>query len=632
MVMGLEDDSLKDSAATQRKSLIFWRCLLGLIISLFFLLHAPFAIGQNQPISAWVNTTTVSTDELVVLTVKVIDDSAQQPRPLLPRLDGLAVVDLDIATDVDLVDGQIQTEVIYTYRLQPRRTGLLTIPPVAVKIDDQTFKTPPISIEVAQGAAPAPSPDNAVVPEDVSPPADFAGDDFFIESLVDLPNPYLGQQLIHTFRFYQALQVYRQPQYEEPLFKEFETMGLPVREYNLDAAGRTYLVSEIRMALFPATTGNITIGPARLMLPGNIYEEPVDLYTEPIEVQVKPLPGNAPPGFNGAVGQYEIEAWFDPAEVVVNQPATLFVAVSGTGNVQELPELMWPELDGWQAYNSLTSLTTAMENNLMTGTRVYERVMVPAEIGDHTIPPISLVFFDPVAGQYRTISTAPLSARVIPAPTPDPSAPVAVLPTAGPPDGVVAAVAEPTETGSVGVSAWWELWELARTILTSMAKGLFVGLCGVIPAVVLLGLGGKWVWRRRQQLFEMLESEQSQPPPPSPQSEPDPPLEQPSQTIHPALVLAMKHDANNYKAVSQALHTYLGHMLHSSINGLTRSELAARLRERELNETTIKRIATCLDQSEMGRFGPVSDDAGWSLMVETDALLFDLDKMCDTEV
>ena len=68
---------------------------------------------------------------------------------------------------------------------------------------------------------------------------DFTGDDFFIESLVDLPNPYVGQQLIHTFRFYQALQVYRQPQYEEPLFREFETMGLPVREYNLEAAGRT---------------------------------------------------------------------------------------------------------------------------------------------------------------------------------------------------------------------------------------------------------------------------------------------------------------------------------------------------------------------------------------------------------
>jgi hypothetical protein len=264
----------------------------------------------------------------------------------------------------------------------------------------------------------------------------------------------------------------------------------------------------------------------------------------------------------------------------------------------------------------------------MTGTRVYERVMVPSEIGDHTIPPISLIFFDPVSGQYRTISTAPLSARVIPAPTPDPSAPAAVIPTAGPPE-AAAAIEDTAEQGSVGVSAWRELGALARTALTSMVRVMVVGLCGVLPAVIVLGFGGKWVWQRRHQLLEMLESEE--PPPPPPPSEPDPPLEQPSQTIHPALMAAMKNNTDNYRAVGYALHTYLGDLLQGSINGLTRAELAARLREQEFNESTIERITACLDQSEMGRFGPVSEDAGWSLMVETDALLFDLDKMFANE-
>ena len=263
-------------------------------------------------------------------------------------------------------------------------------------------------------SAPAPSPGNEVIPENISPPAALQGDDFFIEALVDLPAPYLEQQLIYTFRFYQALQVYREPQFEGPLFDGFETMGLPVQEYNLDAAGRTYLVTEIRTALFPTSPGKITIGPARLMLPGNIYEEPVDLYTEPIEIDTRPLPDNPPPGFNGAVGQYGIEAWFKPVEVAVHQPATLFVAVSGVGNIRELPDLNWPDMTGWQAYNSLTSLTSAMENNVMTGTRVYERVMVPSEIGDFTIPPISLVYFDPVAAEYRTINTDSLAVKVVP--------------------------------------------------------------------------------------------------------------------------------------------------------------------------------------------------------------------------
>ena len=70
---------MKDSVATQTKNPILGRYLLGLIISLLFLLLPSSAFGQDQPITAWVNTNTVSTDELVVLTVRVIDDSALQP-------------------------------------------------------------------------------------------------------------------------------------------------------------------------------------------------------------------------------------------------------------------------------------------------------------------------------------------------------------------------------------------------------------------------------------------------------------------------------------------------------------------------------------------------------------------------
>ncbi len=589
-----------------------------------FLLLPLLAYAQNSPITAWVNTNTISTDELVVLTVKVVDNSAQQPRPLLPRLDGLAVVDLDIATDVDLVNGQIRTEVIYTYRLQPRRIGLLTIPPVAVKIDGQTFKTAPISIKVDQGTAPAPSPGNAINPADVAPPSDLAGDDFFIEALVDQPTPYLGQQLIYTFRFYQALQVYRQPQFDSPLFPEFEQMGLPVQEYNLDAAGRTYLVSEIRTALFPKSTGKITIGPARLMLPGNIYEEPVDLYTQPVEIEVRPLPDNPPPGFNGAVGQYELEAWFRPAEAVVNQPATLFVAVSGTGNIRDLPDLIWPELPGWQAYNSLTSLTTAMEGNAMTGTRVYERVMVPSAIGDFVIPPISLVYFDPAAAEYRTISSASLAAKVVPAPVaPAESTPAAAAATALPANQPAVQTAAPAS--GVGMSAWLELWELGRSWLAPVATVLAIGVCGVLPAVVVLGLGGNWLWQRRQALFEALSTpEETKPvttPPPA-----EEPLEQPGQSIHPALVAAMKNNSNNYKVVSQALTAYLSGALQSSVNGLTQVELNRRLRGHGIDETLVRRIESCFYQSELGRFGPATDDVGWSLMVEADDLLFKLDR------
>ena len=79
--------------------------------------------SQDSPITVIVNSTDISTDEVVVLTVTIVADSPEQPRPILPDLDGLAVVDLDLATDVRMIKNTIQTEVTYTYLLQPLRVG-----------------------------------------------------------------------------------------------------------------------------------------------------------------------------------------------------------------------------------------------------------------------------------------------------------------------------------------------------------------------------------------------------------------------------------------------------------------------------------------------------------------------------
>ena len=66
-----------------------------LLISLLILLSWPQAVaGQETPITVSVNRDQLSTDELVTLTVIVVDNSAQQPHPILPEMDGLAVVDL----------------------------------------------------------------------------------------------------------------------------------------------------------------------------------------------------------------------------------------------------------------------------------------------------------------------------------------------------------------------------------------------------------------------------------------------------------------------------------------------------------------------------------------------------------
>ncbi len=593
-----------------------------LIVSIFAI---TLPIHSQDTITARVNKSKFSTDELIILTLTVVNDSPQQPRPLLPRLDGLAVIDLDLTTNVSSANGTIYTEVVFTYRLQPRRTGVLTIPAIPVEIGDQVIEAQPLSIEVTQGQAPLPLAGNEVNPDQIIPPVDLKGQDFFIESQVDIQTPYIHQQLIHTFRFYQAIQLYKEPKYDEPLFTGFETIGLPVRQYNLDVEGRTYLITEIRTMLFPKNVGQITIRPARLVLLGNFYEDPVEMYTEALTIEVQSLPNNAPPNFNGAVGQYEVKAWFSPSVAVVNQPSTLYVAVSGVGNMNLLPEPTWPETNWWRTYDSLSSLTTDVtEDKLMTGTRVFERLVIPGQVGEYSVPPVRVVYFDPIAAAYRTISTDPISVEIIPAPTPEPVTPTPL------PEPIATPVAIAADTNAASASEVDSTEDVTRVLIDSTEpRPLFgqlplfplilLGLCSLLPLAAAAGAGGLWVWQQRQKRDQPTATIETPPP--------DDELHQPSQNIHPVLAATMRHSGDNYRTIHQALTTYLGQFLQKPVHGLTRSQLLSQLRQHRLDEALIAEIEDCLAQCETQRYGPSAKDAGWSLMATADALLFKLDEV-----
>jgi len=588
---------------------------LVLWLSIFLLMLWPQnAAGQELPITASVDKVNFFTDELITLTVTVVDDSAQQPRPVLPRLDGMAVIDLDISTQVDIdnVNGKIVTEVTYVYLLQPRRTGLLTIPPVSVRIDEEVFKTPPIAINVSQESAATPGSENESQSNEVLPPENVQGEDFIIESEVDILTPYVNQQIIHTFRSYQAVGFAEEVQYEPPLFDEFETMGLPIRDYKVDIDGKTYRVTEIRTALFPQKPGEVTIVPERVKTQGNASENLVDLYTDPLTVNVQPLPDNALTGFAGAVGQYEVKAWVEPKTVIVYEPMSLFVSVSGTGNIHALPEPDWPNVENWRAYNTLSSLTADIQDDgLMAGVRTFERLIVPDHIGNFTIPPITMVYFDPMTGNYQTVVTEPQPIKVV-APPGKAALPTAVtaLPTATPVS-IAADTPSIQPTDLVNPSLLGSLEESVGRI--PVVGGIFVIICLLLPLAAVAGAGSFWLWQRRTSpITQEIEAEEI---PADPQQ------------THPTLAQAMQQYQDNYKAVNQALITYLETILGMPVSGLTRPEIARYLRRRGLDEHYVQRINDCLTQSEMGRYGPVTDDGGWSLMTEADELLFELDEL-----
>ncbi len=565
---------------------------LGLVSPLPRVGHA-----QSPPITAEVNRTTLSTDETLTLTV-VIHGAGEIPSHSLPSFGDFDVVGRRESSRVSTRNQQTSTEVVYRYTLRPIRPGTATIGAFSVTVDGRTFTTDPIEIDVSQGSARLlPRLDSSLR---APSPAYLSGQDYFVEAEVDKLNPYLGEQVVYLFRFYRAVAVplLGRTSYVPPSFARFwSRQEMEPIEYIASVANRRYEVLELRRILFPTVPGPISIEPTLLVIPASVLRSSGELTTEPVGLEVKPLPDGAPEHFDGAVGDFAIRAELDTIAGRVDEPVTLRVVLSGRGNIEALPDPRWPDMSGWRVFDSSTTFSSNVNNSVLAGSRVYERVMIPTTAGDFVISPITYVYFEPESSVYKSIATDPIPITIAPAAIPAQDA-------SSPPTNE----ARTRTTEIRHIKPVPETLGLADAPLTSQ---VWYWGAWFFPLVLLIAAG---VWRRRVQAYER-----------------DPVRARRVEAFKNAASLlsqAELGELDSYDTAGRALAGYIGDKLNVPVTGLTREALIDLLATRGVDSLVIQRVSDCLTASDSGRFAPSGrqSDAGLHLLNDTENVLSDLEK------
>ena len=231
--------------------------------------------------------------------------------------------------------------------------------------------------------------------------------------------------------------LYRRARIADARLDPFEFNGFlvedlgEVREFETQVNGRTFMVSEIRKALFPQEQGELVIPATRLSCQvakragrrsnsvfddmfGRVATETKVLRSDPLRVEVRPLPA-APPGFSGLVGNFDLSGKVSQREMQVGESVTLTLEVSGTGNVQMIPEPPLPELTAVKVYDDKPGSSIKRQASGLSGSRTFRKALVPQAAGTLILPPVRLVYFDPTADAYRTTATAEIPLQVLPA-------------------------------------------------------------------------------------------------------------------------------------------------------------------------------------------------------------------------
>jgi hypothetical protein len=124
------------------------------------------------------------------------------------------------------------------------------------------------------------------------------------------------------------------------------------------------------------------------------------------------LPPNAPPAFDGAVGQFALRTRTDADSVAVGEGVTLTVRLRGTGNLSTVSPPAVDAPSDFAVYEPSVRTDLDRSGDAVRGTKTFTYTLVPRSNGRFTLPPVRFAYFDPAAGRYRTRRSEPTALQV----------------------------------------------------------------------------------------------------------------------------------------------------------------------------------------------------------------------------
>ncbi len=507
---------------------------------------------------------------------------------------------------VQMINGAVSSSMIYSYLLLPKEVGKFTIGVASIEMGGKLFETKPIALEVVKGTARPQQEANA--PDDIS---GQIGDNLFLKAGVDKTRVTLWEKINITFKLYIGIAVDSYTIEKNPALTGFwsEEMEKPDKTASLTTEtvnGKQYRVALVkRMALFPTQSGALEISPMQLQTAVRVQDrrrrtiDPVfdpflrnafgrtvsyRVKSEPLKITVDPLPAGAPPSFKGAVGHFTMTTAVDKKTTKTNEPISLKVVISGTGNLQGLKS---PTVDvpaGFEQYPPKVSDNIKKEQGEISGSRRFEYLVIPRYPGEKKIKPVEFSYFDLSKRAYVTIRSQPIALSV------EQGARVTSPLVAGLPREEVRLLHQDIRFIKVGHLA------LSRNSAVFYPMPMMLTL-GLLP---LVGVTCAIVYARQRRAMMMDEAGYRN----------GRAIKVARKGLRQAERLIKSNDGSPFYAeLSRALYKYLGDKLAIQQAEMSIDGTLSALSQRFVNGETLTALKSLLERCEMARFAPASFEA-----------------------
>ena len=379
----------------------------NLYIYLIIMLFAMISSQVNAALTASVDRTRVSENDIISLTIRSTDGPFENTNELAKLKRDFSILNTQRNNAISIVNGRREANYDLKLVLAPNRTGTLTIPSFASNGETSL----PIAIEVAAGS--------------VSTDQELR--DVFLENEVSTPEAYVQEQILYTLKLHHSVGL--EDASISPLDIEnavIEQLG-EQRKYETVLEGIRYSVIELRYAIFPQSSGRLEI-PAQVFsgrttsqfLGFRAYDSRyVRSRSATHIINILPKPASYPQN-QPWLPTWELQvqdSWqLHEPEFRVGEPVTRTISMVGRGlTAAQLPAINLTAPDGIKLYPDKLQSDDVVTDDGIVGQNSIATAFVPSQEGATVLPGFTVNWWNTQRNRLEQTVIAPKTVRILPA-------------------------------------------------------------------------------------------------------------------------------------------------------------------------------------------------------------------------
>ena len=399
------------------------------VFILILILLNQFLLSQEIEVESYVDRTKIGISDLLKYTIEISGEKVGHiSTPRFPKIKNFKNLgsSTSSSSNYSIVQGKMTSKITksFTYTLRPLKIGNFLIPPITIKIKNNSFTTEPIHIKVSEGSTQAASPTSPSFTKQPNSTSNLS-DNLFLIAKANKNNVYEEEPITVEYKLYSRYDISNlafagdtnfEGFWKEDIYKP-ESISFDRETYN----GIVYNVMLMQsVALFPTKSGKAIIPSLNLNVDVRTQSHSFfdfgttkryNIKNKPATIKVKPIPqNNKPASYSNAVGKFKISSNISQSQLNVGDSFTYTITISGTGNLKQFDIPKLNEINNLRFLDP--EITTSINTNKISGKKTIKYLIIAQEKGNFTLSAVPFTFFDTSSGKYKTIQTKPYQLKI----------------------------------------------------------------------------------------------------------------------------------------------------------------------------------------------------------------------------